>query len=735
MIYPRMPAFRSAILALSFALLAGFWPILSVAESKAGRVDVLESSVLAVLDQPDQYSLATLLGVAESERAYLEANAGQMHLGGLRLLRLAEFSKASPNKFDVIAEHVASDLKKVVEQSGVKMAYSAEYAERTVPPFGNMPRHFDPYWMRSKQAAFPLVAVVNRIDKKDSYPGTCGELRFVYRLAYYKAEMVRDEGGERKVETPSTLPLFLNVVYQYQADTNGQCQDLAKAWQETSTARPNTPEQAMAISTELSRGALRKNRISFKQVELNFQAVRYNSELKKDLGGQAVYLFRIFQEKEGKLAPVALENTINVAEILNDSTGQLKKDLLRQITDPANLEKIDNGTFVLDNRVGNLLANRALSLTTTGRARLANKPFTAIFGTNAEELAKVDYSKLKFIKSPQGLVERLNNNTCMGCHQAGGTAGFHLLGESQRFNLTFNRLSLPFSSHFGAERVRRQIYGEALAKGESAATFRPLSFFTAVKGVKADGLPSHRAARVRDLCLPDTKHFSSPLSCENGSACVQTMQNAKLGLAIGECVASPNVTPGHVCRMGIVTGTRIEKKWGDLYNLYGINDSVDSTKKFNEAGGCTVTEQGVPLGRISQACKPDSAEGRFEFVDKLTSAEEAPETVCAIQGGDAFDECARSKNPSLCLEKAKINRATLDSCSQSHFCREDFICQQLPMDVSRQYQDKLVAEKVRNRVTKLNKLGVGFCVPNYFMFNMRADGHIVPENRPARERP
>lgn len=725
----RWPTFL-ALLAASQGLL----PCPAMAEGKA-RVDVLESSLLAVLDQPGQYSLATMLGVAEAESAYIKENSGKLQFGGLSLLRLSAFSKASPDKFDVIAAHVSSDLEEVIKQSGVKMAYSAEYAERKVPPFGNMPRHFDPYWMRSKLAAFPLVAVVNRIDKKDFYPGTCGELRFIYRLAYYKAEMVESDGGERKVETPSTLPLFLNVVFNYQPDAAGKCQEIAKSWEAASNSKPSNPEEAMALATQLATGALKKSRISLKQVEVNFQAIRYNSELKKDFGGQAVYLFRIFQEKEGKFAPIALENTLDVAEILNDRTGGLKRELLRQITDPANLEKIDNGTFVLDNRVGKLLANRALSLTTSGRARLGNKPFTDIFGADAEDLKNVNYSKLKFVKSAQGLVERLNNSSCMGCHQASGTAGFHMLGESQRFNLTFNRLTLPFSPHYGAERARRGDYTEELARGDAPQTFRPLSFFTEIKKIGENGIPIHRSAKVRDLCLPDSKDFSSPLTCGSGLECVQTVQNEKLGVSIGECVAKVNKTPGHVCRMGVMKSTRIEKSWGDLYNLYGINDAIDSTKKFNQAGGCTVTEQGVPLGRISQACQPDTALGRLEFVDKLKSASDAPETMCAIQGGDAFDECARSKNPSLCLEKAKINRAVLDTCSQSHFCREDFICQQLPMDVSRQYQDKMVSEKVRNRVTKLNKLGVGFCVPNYFMFNMRADGHIVPENRPASERP
>ncbi|HEY4220608.1 MAG TPA: hypothetical protein VGO62_04680, partial [Myxococcota bacterium] len=48
-------------------------------------------------------------------------------------------------------------------------------------------RGFDTAWLTSAAAHFELVAVVNRIDRKAFEPGTCGEVRLIYRLAAVKS--------------------------------------------------------------------------------------------------------------------------------------------------------------------------------------------------------------------------------------------------------------------------------------------------------------------------------------------------------------------------------------------------------------------------------------------------------------------------------------------------------------------------------------------------------------------
>ena len=63
-------------------------------------------------------------------------------------------------------------------------------------------RGFDPAWLSSSAVRLELVAVVNRIDRRVFHPGTCGELRFVYRAAYQAPD---------KDWFSSRLPLTVNV--------------------------------------------------------------------------------------------------------------------------------------------------------------------------------------------------------------------------------------------------------------------------------------------------------------------------------------------------------------------------------------------------------------------------------------------------------------------------------------------------------------------------------------------
>jgi hypothetical protein len=675
-------------------------------------VEVVDPPVLEQLDKPGVYSLATILGLADQESDFLARSQGDLQLKGLKVMRLGAMSAAKNAKYDSLAERVRLDVEEIKKASGEKMAFSSEEAEK-LGPAGNVARHFDPFWLSSPSAGFPLIAVVNRIDRKDFSPGTCGEVRFIYRLAYYRSKELKGALQESR----STLPLFLNVIFEYPQEADGSCREIAKAWAPSPAADP--AEEA----ARLLAGPLAKAKARLKQIELNMQIVRFPSGQKIDFGGQAIYLFRIFQEQAGALVAVPLENTPNVAEIKKSKS--LQDSLVRQIA--AGLQKIDTGTFVLENSEGKLLATKALSFSTSGRARLANKPFTAIFGAEAAELARLDFKALSTVKGAKGLTERLNNLSCTGCHQSSGTAGFHFLGMTGSLNSTFNQVVLPFSPHYYAERVRRQTYVAKLGAGEAANEYRPLSF--APPADWSEAKPKFGPARVRDLCLPAGAEFGEGIACEAGAECRLNVTNKAVGITVGECVLKKNVVAGHVCRDGAIKTSALELERGELYNLRSFRDTVDIEKTF-QAGGlaCGNPKGGVPLGRISKACESDTAAGRLEFVDKLKSGDTAPAEICAMRGGAQFDECAATANPPDCLAKAKIARGLLDSCQLGRFCREDYICQKLPEDVSRLYSG---AEKelVKGRIRKLGQLGIGFCVPNYFLFNMRADGHLIPEGR------
>ncbi len=80
----------------------------------------------------------------------------------------------------------------------------------------------------------------------------------------------------------------------------------------------------------------------------------------------------------------------------------------------------------------------------------------------------------------------------------------------------------------------------------------------------------------------------------------------------------------------------------------------------------------------------------------------------------------------------------LDSCHPGRLCREDYICQRFPSyneislaDYVRKKNGKLInntqPEKIRgDLIREAVRRQVGFCVPTYFLFNMRIDGHPSP---------
>jgi hypothetical protein len=127
------------------------------------------------------------------------------------------------------------------------------------------------------------------------------------------------------------------------------------------------------------------------------------------------------------------------------------------------------------------------------------------------------------------------------------------------------------------------------------------------------------------------------------------------------------------------------------------------------------------------------AEENFE----VDFAKGVPDELCANQGGQGFDMCAASGDSGACLE-TKVARSMLDTCSPSRACREDYICQAFPeyqkiskADYVRRKKGQLInistPDKINGKaIARAHELNVGFCVPTYFLFNMRLDGHPSP---------
>ena len=190
-----------------------------------------------------------------------------------------------------------------------------------------------------------------------------------------------------------------------------------------------------------------------------------------EFAGQALYLLRVYglNEVDEKLhlVEIPLENTPNVQALNRNTT--LKQAFIDWAN--ANTKAIDNGTHLIPEQ---FLATEAISYSTLGIHRRANKPFDAIFDEVALTQLNEPNGDLQWINSKAALVDRLNNSSCLGCHQASTTAGFHFLGEDNPdISGVTNRLELPFSAHFKRELSRRQQQLASFINREEEDTFRP----------------------------------------------------------------------------------------------------------------------------------------------------------------------------------------------------------------------------------------------------------------------
>ena len=619
-----------------------------------------DPSALAALEAKG-FSLAAVLGAAGDDSTAALAAASQA--------------------FRTLAETAVADIAELRAEMAGKGIRLFEVTD------GNVGRVLDGRWLASPIARFRLVGVVNRLDRQDfanvDAPGaSCGEVRLVYRLAY------RFMRGDTVYS--SRLPVALNVVL---AAPGGDCAALARAFVPAAAV-----EGTEAVAGWLAAGPLAPARLALKQIELNAQIVRFPSGLETEFGGEALYLMRIFtaRREAGGLAlmPRPLENTPDVARIAADQA--LKARLLAYVRD--NLAAIDAGVFQVPD---DLLAVKALSVSTYGSARLGNRPFARLIAP--ADLDGLDLAGLAVTRSPAGLIERLDQSSCAGCHQSGGTAGFHLVGTDDGETSPLNVVAVGVSPHLAAELPRRGAYLAALVAGRAPNPFRPLA--AAPPGAWGEaGPPTYRAATAGMICLPaaGAAGLGGGWPCAAGLACTVIAENAALALPMGQCMPPADRTfSGLACLAGAVGDGAAPYE-----DRFRVTAQISSFAPRASPTGytCRPPKGGTPGGLAYRQC--DGRDKTFAgFRDGRTADE-----ICAVAGGKAFDTCVATNNFADCLA-ASVLRGNRASCDADRLCREDFMCQTLPADVPD-------AARVRDRV--------GFCSPTYFLFQMRLDGHPDP---------
>jgi hypothetical protein len=208
--------------------------------------------------------------------------------------------------------------------------------------------------------------------------------------------------------------------------------------------------------------------------------------------------------------------------------------------------------------------------------------------------------------------------------------------------------------------------------------------------------------------------------------CQALVTNAATSSNLGQCVAAAqNVAAGLSCRSNVIEDSTAKTAANNPlgFNLRAFSDRVSkeelvyklSEGKLSGYGyNCRPTKIGVPLGRVTRPCKPEEASLA------VIRPGSVPEEICAIVGGKGFEQMAKGYFDSG-IFAAGVGRGLLNTCSPSRFCREDYICQQMPDFVS-SVRFNVSAPALNN----LRSRKIGFCTPTYFVYQLRLDGHPNP---------
>lgn len=596
------------------------------ASSESGVVTVPPSA------GPQPSALATVLPAPTPEPTLLLTDPTELAALERRGLRLVEIfggqGDASTNRdlsllprFAVVVSELSREIAAVAAADKLAGVDVAKFSHRV----------FDARFLSLPRAHFTLAGVVSRPDRAPFGAASCGETRLVYRLAY-----------ALDAERASKLPMTLGIELQVPREPDG-CVAAAKRW-----LVPNGDAEQRAAWLRSDAGPLSPQRVILSRdnarVVVNLQIVRWPSTVRPDLGGHAEYLLRAFRPgAEDVLTPERLENTPDPSSLRNVAARQKLAAWLS-----SNSEAVDSGTATLP---AEFLATRAISVTPRGLKRLANRPFSAL---RSVPTTSNDFSRNHFVKSPAGLLRRLDQLSCQGCHEARSVAGFHLLGEDAADSPAENALAVAVSPHVTADLPRRLAVWHAMLRGTEPDFAAPFGEH-----------PGSGGGYGEACALAQDATFAG-WSCAPGLQCSRIEASADDN--VGQCLPA-SATVGDACEVGSVTQdpNRLRDRIGSVA-LASCGDMV-----------CNRSAVGFPGGMCTASCgAPNSSCGSIAILD-------------------SFNACLARGNTFLSCIRGNVRPAGLRPCDGEHACRDDYVC--------------------------ARSGDGGVCLPPYFVFQLRVDGH------------
>lgn len=593
--------------------------------------------------------------------------------GGLRIANSDLFANRS---LRVVIDKLSEDLGKARDNS------LEPRVQQTIPASGDDEKYrsqFRVSLLRDKNSGWELSGIVNRMDRAYLNPESCGEIRFIYRFVY-RIDTSRGELDSR-------LPLTLNLVLTARAPAYRQsvsCQALAQNWMRIQDGMGSgDADKALDVLKDLRFAELHK-------IETNIQVFRLRAGHAPDFGTYAEYLMRVFEwdkKRKNLFTLQILENQVDRQLLMSDQP--LRRRLLNWLMRPANLERLDQGTIRIPD---GFLATKAISVAPGGHSRSGNNPFEGLFD-NEDLKGRLDAylakqpSGLSNIHDVETLKLRLQDISCSGCHQSRSIAGFHFIGIDRAGEAPTNSVSVAGSAHFFSDLPRRRSIVQAMAEGRTPAYAR---------GFASRPLPAQADALARTQLYDGwgaTCHANAAndnrfahLACRRGLNC------AVLNITddfpnIGTCVSGSGHELGDPVHIGRVTRESVNGRpqYGqDKYDIK-VKNRLSWPQEFN----ASPQSSGFPNGTL-----------RLKNCDRIP-----PEATCGKIVDGKFTECINQQgaNHETCMQENTVF-AALRACDRENPCREDYIC-------TGTYEHP----KARP--------GKGTCVPTYFMFQFRADGH------------